>query len=82
MGERPEFLPGITRSHGDLDPALGYFHPCANLQQLEAEGAAGGPGQICALQGDAAQGTDQDLGQGREPEAQLVGAQGVCRGAI
>ena len=39
-------------------------------------------GELGMGQADAAQGTDQHIGHRGEPQAQLVGAHGVGRGAV
>ncbi len=54
----------------------------ADLEQLEADGAAGGVGEVGVGEADAAQRADQHVGHRGEPQAQLVGAHGGGRGAV
>ena len=60
-----------------LRPDLG-----ADLEELEADRAAGGSGEAGSGQRDAPQGAEQDIGHGGEPEAELVGAHGGGRCAV
>ena len=46
----------------------------ADLQQLEADRATRGAGELGVGEADAAQGTQQHIGHRGEPQAQLVGA--------
>ena len=52
------------------------------FKQLEADGAAGGAGELGVAQADPAQRLEQDIGEGREPQPELVGAHGRRRRAI
>ena len=54
----------------------------ADLEQLEANGAAGGLGEPGVGETDPAERAEQDIGQGGEPEVELVGAHGGGRGAV
>ena len=54
----------------------------ADLEQLEANGAAGGLGEPGVGETDPAERAEQDIGQGGEPAAELVGAHGGGRGAV
>jgi hypothetical protein len=54
----------------------------ADLQELEPDGAAGRSGELGMAQADAAERLEQDIGEGGEPQPQLVGAHGGRRGAI
>src|SRR5437667_12150683 len=51
-----------SRGHGELDAAYAGAHQRANLQQLEADGAAGGAGELSVGEADATQGAEQDIG--------------------
>src|ERR1700730_14822945 len=51
-------------------------------QELEADCAAAGAGELGSLQGDAAQSADQYIGHRSEPQSQLVGAHRLGRGAV
>ena len=75
-------LIGKGRRHGELDAAHAGPHQRTDLQELKADGAARGAGELGVLEADATQGADQDTGHWREPQAQLVGAHGVGRGAV
>ena len=82
VGEAPFVAPRIGRGHGQLDaphadPDLG-----ADLEQLEADGAAGGLGELGVAEADAAQGAEQHIGHRGEPQAELVGAHGGGRRAV
>ena len=57
-------------------------HLRADLQELHADAAALGTGQLGALQPQAAQGAEQYVGEGREVQADLVGTHGLGAGAI
>ena len=57
-------------------------HLCPELEQLEANGGDGGIGELAVAQADAAQGVDQHVGHGGEPQAELIGLHGGRRGAI
>ncbi len=64
VGHLELHLMGTGRGDGEVDAAGGGDR---------------GVGELGMLQGDAAQGLDQDIGHGREVKPQLVGAHG-CRG--
>jgi hypothetical protein len=49
---------------------------------LETDGGAVGFGELRGLEGDAAQGAQENIGEGGEPQPQLIGAHGRRRGAI
>ena len=72
----------MSRGHGDLDPAHADPDLGADLQQLQAQGTAGGDGEAGVGEADAAQRAQQRIGHGGEVQAKLVGAHGVGRGAI
>src|SRR5690625_3112772 len=82
MGEGPFGLPGVGRVQGDLDAAHRGFDPGADLEQLQPQGSAGGGRKLGVRQADPAEGAEQDVGQGREPEAQLIGAHAAGGGAV
>ena len=46
MGERPLRLPGVAGGHGELDAAHADADLGADLEELEADGAAGGGGEL------------------------------------
>ena len=54
----------------------------ADLEERQADGAAGGGGELGVGQADTPQGADQHIGHGGEPQSELVGAQGVGGGAV
>src|SRR5690625_4523509 len=82
MGEGPFGLPGVGRVQGDLDAAHRGFDPGADLEQLQPQGSAGGGRKLGVRQADPTEGAEQDVGQGREPEAQLIGAHAAGGGAV
>ena len=51
-------LIGEGRGHGELDAAHAGAHQRPDLQELEADGAARGAGELRMGQADAAQGAD------------------------
>ena len=71
-----------SRGHGELDATHAGAHKRADLEQLEADGAAGGAGELSMSQADAAQGAQQHIGHRGKPQPQLVGAHRFGRGAI
>jgi branched-chain amino acid transport system substrate-binding protein len=73
---------GAGGGHGDLDPAYALAHLRADLQELEADGAAGGGGELGVSEPDPAQRFEQDVSEGREPKPELVGAHGRRRRAV
>ena len=54
-------LIGKGRGHGQLDAAHAGAHQRPDLQKLQADGAAGGAGELGVLEADAAQRTDEDI---------------------
>ena len=54
----------------------------AIFNELEADRAAGGAGELGVCEADAAQRAQEDIGNGGEPQAQLVGAHRLGRGAV
>ena len=52
------------------------------LEQLQPDRAAGRVGELGVGEADAAERAEQDVGEGGEPEPQLVGAHGGGRGAV
>ena len=67
---------GAGRGHGDFDPAHALAHLGADLEELEPDGAAGGGRELGVAQANAAQRLEQNIGEGREPQPELVGADG------
>ena len=82
IGEVILGLVGAGRGHGDLDAAHADANMGADLEELEPNGATGGAGQLGVPEPDPAQPIEQDVGEGREPQAQLVGAHRRCGRAI
>src|SRR3981189_2103245 len=81
-GVAPVFGGWAGRGHGDLDAAYGDAHQRTDLEELEADGAAGGAGKCGVGESDAPHRTDQHIGHRGEPQAQLVGPHGLSRGAV
>ncbi len=73
VGERELVLPGKARGHGELDPPDATPDQGADLQQLQADGATGGIGELGVAQRDPAQLVEQHVSHRGEPQAQLVG---------
>ena len=82
MGEFPFLAPGIGRGHRDLDPPDTGGDQRADLEQAQADGAAGGVGELGKTQPDPAQRAQQDIGHRSEPQAQLIGAHRGGGGAV
>ena len=68
--------------HGELDPTNADGDEGADLQELAADGAAGGIGEIGRLQGQPTGTLDQNVSHRGKPQAKLVGRHGGGRGAI
>ena len=69
------------RGHGDLDPAHAAADLGADLQELQTDGTAGGGGELGEPEPDPPERLEQDVGEGREPQPELVGAHGGGGGA-
>src|ERR1700741_2801606 len=82
MGESEFILPRTGGSHGDLDASHADTNQGTEFQQLEADGAAGGLGELRMRQPDATERAEQHISHGREPEAELMGTHGGSRGAV
>src|SRR5712675_1283530 len=82
VSEPPVALPRMAGGHGDFDAADGDADQGADLEELEADRAAGGVGQPGRLEADAAHGLEQHIGHRGEPQAKLIGAHGGRRGAV
>jgi hypothetical protein len=54
----------------------------ADLQELEPDRAAGGAGELGVPEPDPTQRLEQDVGKGRQPQPELIGAHGRGRRAI
>lgn len=65
-----------------MDAANAGPHLGAGLQELEEDGGDSGIGELGTTQAGAAQGVDEHMGHGGEPQAHLVGRHGRGRGAI
>src|SRR3954468_21874209 len=75
-------LIGTGRGHGDMDPAHADLYQRTDLQQFQPDVAATGPGKLGEGQPDPAQRAQQHIGKRSEPQAQLIGPHGGCRGAV
>src|SRR5918997_1579558 len=82
MGQRVLLLAGEGRGHGELDAPAADAHQGPDLEQAEPDRAAGGGGELGVLETDSAQGAEQNIGHGGEPEAELVGPHGGGRGPV
>src|SRR6266700_30027 len=80
--EAPDLRGRTGRRHRDLDAADADAHERTDLEQLEANGAAGSLGKLGIVEPDPAQGAQQDISHRVEPQAQLVGPHRGGRGAI
>ena len=81
-GEAPFVGPRTGRGEGHFDAAHADLDQRADLQELQADRAAGGLGELGVGEADAAQRAEQDVGHRGEPQAQLVGPHGRRRGAV
>ena len=75
-------LVGTAGRHGEFDAANADGDERADLEQLAADGAAAGLGQVGRLQGDAAQAIKQHISHRGEPQPQLIGLHGGRGGAV
>src|SRR6476659_7061018 len=82
IGEVVLVAVGAGRGHGDLDAAHAGPDLGADLQELQADGAAGGGGELGVAQADAPQRFHQHVGEGGEPEPELVRPHRRSRRAI
>ena len=73
---------GTGVGQGELDAPHGVDAPGADLEQLETDGRGNGVGQGGIFQGDAADAVDEDIGEGGEDQAHLVGLVGVRAHAV
>lgn len=81
MGEAEFGLPWVGGGYGDLDAAHREADLGADFEEAEADGAAGGVGELGVGEADPAQSTDQGIGEGSEVEPELVGFHGSGTGA-
>src|SRR5260370_16366568 len=72
----------MAGGHGDLDAADGDADQRADLEEFEADRAAGGIGELCRLEAEAAQSFEQHISHRGEPQAKLVGPHGGGRRAV
>src|ERR1700760_1227382 len=75
-------LRGTGRGHGDMDPPHANLYQRPDLQQFQPDAAATGSGKLGEGQTDAAQRTEQYVGERGEPQTQLIGPHGGRRGAV
>ena len=75
-------LVGVCGGHGEFNAAHADAYDRGDLQQALANAPTGGFGEACPGEGDAAQGAEQHIGHGSEPQPQLVGAHAPGRGAV
>src|SRR3954463_3736953 len=75
-------LIGTGRGDGDMDPAHADLDQRADLEQLQPDAAATGPGELGEGQANPTQCTEQHVGKRGKPQAQLIGPHGGCRGAV
>ena len=75
-------LVGVCGGHGEFNASHADAYDRGDLQQALANAPTGGFGEACPGEGDAAQGAEQHIGHGSEPQPQLVGAHAPGRGAV
>src|ERR1700740_1479998 len=75
-------LIGEGRRHSEFDAPYAGSHQGADLEQLEADGAASGAGELGVDPGDATQRANQHIGHRSEPQPQLVGTHRARRSAV
>ena len=80
-GRKCSFV-GTAGGQGEFDTANADGDERTDLEQLAADGAAAGVGQIGRLQGDAAQAIKQHISHRGEPQPQLIGLHGGGGGAV
>src|SRR5215217_8528023 len=73
MGEPPLGGSWASCGHGDLHTTRTDAHERADLQELEADRAAGRGGKPSVGQPDPAQRADENVSHGGKPQPQLVG---------
>jgi hypothetical protein len=82
MSENKLVLVRAGRGHRDLDAAHADPHQHADLEQLEADGAAGRAGELRVLESKTPQCADEHISQCSKPQPQLIGAHRGGRGAV
>src|SRR6266404_2734734 len=82
MGCGKDGLVRTSGRHGEFDPADADGDEGTDLEQLAANGAAGGVSEIGRLQGQTAQAVDENVRHRSKPQTELVGRHGVGRGAV
>ena len=82
MGLEEEVFVRAGIGQGELDASHGVDDFGAELQKFQAYGIGDGLGQRRVFQGDAADTVDEDIGEGGEEQAELVGFVGVRAHAI
>ena len=82
MGGDEFTLIGAARGHGEFDAPHAGAHQRADFEELEADRAAGGSGELGVVEGNATQRAEQYIGHRGKPQAQLVGAHRRRRGAV
>src|SRR5262249_38656513 len=75
-------LPGAGGSHSDADPADADAHDRADFEELQPDGTASRIGELGMRKPYPTQRAEQDIGEGGEPQAHLVGAHGCRGGAV
>ena len=82
MGDAKIECIGAGAGHRDLDAADADAHQGADFEEPQANGAAGRTGEPGARESDPPQGVDQHIGEGREPQPELIGGHGGRRRAV
>ena len=82
VSEGELMLPGAGGSHGDADPADAEAHERADFEELQPDGAASRIGELGMGKPYPTQRAEQDIGEGGEPQAHLVGPHGCRGGAV
>jgi hypothetical protein len=75
-------LPRAGGSHGDADPADAEADERADFEELEPDRAACRIGKLGMRKPDPTQRAEQDIREGGEPQAHLVGPHGCRGGAV
>ena len=66
----------------DDDPSVALLHQGADAEQAEADRVGLGRDEFGVGEGGAAEVFDQDVGRGREQDAELIGDEVVVTGAV
>src|ERR1700691_2246444 len=81
-GEAPFVGVGTGRGEGESDAPRADADEAGELEELEPDRAASGLRELRVREADAPDRAQENIGERGEPEPELVGAHGRCRGPI